>query len=239
MDYFNEKFGRSDGATESVPDYMPKSGLLYYDDLSRKRSMAMTGQQYSERTPGDGGTPNDSELQYTVIGGRRCLYKENQYNHLEFDFPVGSTQWTWGCWVYDVLGTCKKQYVMAQETDIGDGIYLSFRNVGEGERSLISSRHYTRNTGKTKYVWAANCYEQGAWHFLYSWQAAQYWGIRFDDRDNGNNLGAERHQPQSIVKIRLLPTQAYGIAIRGAFVYGMVLSHEECLAIYNGSKDET
>ena len=238
MDYFNEKFGRSDGATESVPDYMPKNGLLYYDDLSRKRTMAMTGQQYSERTPGDGDAPNDAELQYTVIGGRRCLYKENQYNHLEFDFPVGNTQWTWGCWVYDVLGECKKQYVMAHEITNGDGVYLSFRNMDGKSRQIISVRNYVKSTGNTRMAWADGCYEQGAWHFLYAWQGSGYWGVRFDDRNNGANLGADPHSPQDIVKMRILPTQAYGIAIRGAFMYDRVLSHEECLAIYNGSKDE-
>ena len=241
MDYFNEKRGRFDSPGPQVPDYMPKNGLLYYDDLAGKKPNAITGQAYREILTGTGDDPSDIDgLEYTVVGGKRCLYKGTfQNNYLQFDFPTGRIQWTMGCWVYDVLGECEKQYAIAHDIANGDGVYLSFRNIDGNSRQIISVRNYVKSTGKTRMAWADGCYEQGAWHFLYAWQGSGYWGVRFDDRNGGENLGVDPHAPQDIKQVRLLPTQAYGIAIRGAFMYSRVLSREECLAIYNGSKDET
>ena len=244
MDYFNERFGRYDVRQQSeIPDYMPKDGLLYYDSLVKSRPSAPTGQVYRTRTPGDGEAAND-RLDFRTVRGKRCLYKSGRNNGLEFDlYPedgehdTGSGDYTWGCWVCDVLGTCTGQRVFSLWNE--DRSETNYLNFSDSNKKLVIV-HHSVTEGKNI---ATSAYEKGEivgeWRLIYGWHGSGWFGPRMPPLEDGVNLNS--HLDTRIVPaigVLLQWPQCYGVAVRGAFAYNRVITAAEGMAIYNGSKDE-
>ena len=239
MDYFNERVNRHLRYAVELPSWLPRNGLLYYDDLSVPRERALTGQRYRERDPGTSGIQNDP-IEYTVIGGKRCIYKEGPYNGLTFDLPGILTDYTWGCWVYDVLGTCTNQQIFnLWNEDRSEKCYVSFKATDGTDRIMTGHWSYTQNRSLS---WAGNdnLHVVGEWRFLYGWHGSGWFGPRMPPIEDGKNLDASmdsRITPRTATLLQY--NQCFGVAVRGAFIYNRVITAAEGMAIYNGSKDET
>lgn len=238
MDYFNNKVERHlRYKQEGLPDWLPKNGLIYYDTIPGYSRIAMTGQQYTEVT---GSNDNPRPLDFQMIGGKRCLYKNSTNdNYLTFniyDSPQSVTDYTWGCWVYDTVGTCYNQQVFRlMDQDGLEYNYLSFS--GTNSRLIVAHRSVNEDNA------SAYCYYNkgaivGEWRFIYGWHGSGWFGPRMPPLEDGNNLGAAQDTRIAIATATLMPKGCFGAAIRGAFIYNRVITAAEGMAIYNGSKDE-
>lgn len=200
-----------------LPEWLPTDGLVYFDDFAELRERAPTGQAYSQKV--------SATATYTIatLGGRRCLYKAEADNDLRVGLQLAAGNHTWGCFVYDELGTCANQQVFNLRVDAGTD-FLNFRDssdrIGIGRYSSGATSARVRVTGK---------YTQGQWHLLLGWQGSSWWGIGFDATQN---VGAVKNVQSAINRTNLLPTTTYGVGIRNAFLYGRVLTQEEVTQIY-------
>jgi hypothetical protein len=204
-------------AQHRLPAWLPTDGLLYFDDFAELRERAPTGQAYSQN---EGAT-----AAYTIatLGGRRCLYKAQTDNRMRVGLQLAADNYTWGCFVYDKLGTCTNQQVFNLLGDAGTD-FLNFRDssdrIGIGRYSGGATSARVRVTGK---------YTQGQWHLLLAWQGNAWWGIGFD---GVLNVGSVQNAPSAIDFALALPATTYGVGIRNAFIYNRVLTQEEVEKIY-------
>ena len=231
MDYFNQKYSMRFRYEDELPAWLPKSGLVYYDDFSRRRGRAMTGQAYTEKSGAS------DALSYTTVGGRRCLYKEGPDNSLSFALPGGAmTDYTWGCWVYDALGTCTNQQVFDLWNEgSSEKCYLTYFN----SYGRFGVGHWSYTEDKSLSSASSNVQRQaGDWKFIYGWHGSEWFGVRMPPVEDGENIGAARDERIIPVRGTLLQNpQCYGVAIRCAFMYTRVITEAEGMQIYNGSKD--
>lgn len=200
-----------------LPAWLPTDGLVYFDDFAELRERAPTGQAYSQI---EGAT---APFAVAELGGRRCLYKAEADNNMRVDLQLAAGNHTWGCFVYDELGTCTNQQVFNLHTDAGSD-FLSFRDssnrIGIGRYSGGATSARVRVTGK---------YAQGQWHLLLGWQGSSWWGIGFDGT---LNVGSAQNAPSQTDYGILLTTTTYGVGLRNAFCYKRVLTQEEVEIIY-------
>ena len=200
-----------------LPEWLPTDGLVFYDDFAELRERAPTGQAYSQI---EGAT---ALFAVAELGGRRCLYKAEADNQIGIDIQMAAGGHTWGCFVYDELGTCTNQQVFNLHGAAGTD-FLNFRDssnrigIGRYLGGAVSAR--VRVTDK---------YTQGQWHLLLGWQGSSWWGIGFDATQN---VGSVQNAPMAIDLARALPTTTYGVGIRNAFIYGRVLTQAEVEQIY-------
>ena len=200
-----------------LPAWLPTDGLVYFDDFAELRERAPTGQAYSQM---EGAT---APFAVAELGGRRCLYKAEADNQIGIDIQMAAGVHTWGCFVYDELGTCTNQQVFNLHTDAGTDM-LNFRD----SSNRIGIGRYLNGATSAR-VRVAGKYTQGQWHLLLGWQGSSWWGIGFD---GVLNVGSAQNAPSRINLAYLLQTTTYGVGIRNAFLYGRVLTQAEVEQIY-------
>lgn len=200
-----------------LPGWLPQNGLVYFDDFSALRGRAPTGQACSQM---EGAT-----AAYTIaeLGGRRCLYKAEADNRLRVDLQLAAGDHTWGCFVYDELGTCTNQQVF----NLRVGAPTDFLNYRDSSDRIGIGRYSSGVTSAR--VRVAGKYARGQWHLLLAWQGSEWWGIGFDATQN---VGSARNAPSAISYAELLATTTYGVGIRNAFLFSRVITDAEVMQIY-------
>lgn len=207
-------------ASKRLPDWLPRDGLVYFDDFSCIRPFAPTGQRY-RHTDSDNGMPALSTL-----GGRDCLYAGTTGSWLEVDISLTASDHTFGCMVYDSLGV-QNQQVMLYYDDVGGAVRLNNYSTAGTDRLFLA--HRDANGDDTASVYINNGHSQGGWHMLCAWQGSEWWGLRIDGHDG---VSARHTRPGGVDRLHLMH-RGYGFGIRNAFFYSRVLASSEFATIYD------
>ena len=235
MNYFDLKWAYNIRKAEYIPplpDWLPKTKLVYYDDFSALRSRAMTGQAYTQLQP-NASHPTVAKLVCKELGGKMCLYKAEAYNELRWDIDLGgASQYTFGAWVYcESTGGTNQQFFNFDgktSSNVAITVILNARTSSNqirlgGWSNNASVNYATYNSGPGA----------GSWNFIVGQQLASKWNIWL----NGSVRAEANHAPDILSMGRILTNNAYGIGIRHAFCYSTALGSSGILSLYNATKN--
>lgn len=208
-----------------LPPWLEQNGLVFWDDFTTFRPRALTGQQYTWRTPTEA-QPNDP-ITFPVLGGKRCMYKEGAYNSLYTDLQMASSSWTFSVWCYDNLGTCNNQQVANLLTSAGSIMFNHKANNGKHRLAI-----WTNST--SAFIVDDGTAPVGTWTHYLARQYTQGWELYINGSRIGSNTRTRNYTSETL---RFLHTNCFGVALRCAAFYNRALTTDEITALYNNSAD--
>lgn len=210
---------------EQLPQWLEQNGLVFWDDFTTFRPRALTGQQYTWRTPTEA-QPNDP-ITFPILGGKRCMYKEGAYNYFHTDLQMASSSWTFSVWCYDNLGTCNNQQVANLNTSAGSIMFNHHATNGKHRLAIWANNAST-------YIVDDGAAPVGTWTHYLARQYTQGWELWI----NGVKIGSTtRSRNYDTTLLRFLHTNCFGVAIRCAAFYNRALTTDEIADLYSNSAD--